>query len=117
MADTMNNKLEGDLTSLGSAMERLKIKISDALTPALRYVAQGATGLVNKMSGAWDSIVAKTQDFVAKHQAAFTALANFFSPVFETIKSVISTAWDYIKDIFSNAVDMTLSIVSKFGPK
>ena len=115
MADTMSNNLEGDITSLGSAMEGLKIKISDALTPALRDVAQGATGLVNKMSGAWDSIVAKTQDFVAKHQDAFTALANFFGPIFETIKSVISTAWDYIKDIFSNAVDVIGGIIDVFA--
>ena len=115
MADTMSNNLEGDMTSLGSAMEGLKIKISDALTPALRDVAQGATGLVNKMSGAWDAIVAKTQDFVAKHQDAFTALANFFGPIFETIKSVISTAWDYIKDIFSNAVDVIGGIIDVFA--
>ena len=115
MADTMSNNLEGDMTSLGSAMEGLKIKISDALTPALRDVAQGATDLVNKMSGAWDAIVAKTQDFVAKHQAAFTALANFFSPIFETIKSVISTAWDYIKNIFSSAVDIIGGIIDVFS--
>ena len=115
MADTMSNNLEGDMTSLGSAMEGLKIKISDALTPALRDVAQGATDLVNKMSGAWDAIVAKTQDFIAKHQAAFTALANFFGPIFETIKSVISTAWDYIKDIFSNAVDVIGGIIDVFA--
>ena len=115
MADTMSNNLEGDMTSLGSAMEGFKIKISDALTPALRGVAQGATGLVNKMSGAWDSIVAKTQDFVAKHQDAFNGLANFFGPVFETIKSVISTAWDHIKNIFSSAVDIIGGIIDVFS--
>ena len=115
MADTMSNNLEGDMTSLGSAMEGLKIKISDALTPALRDVAQGATGLVNKMSGAWDSIVAKTQDFVAKHQDAFNGLANFFGPVFETIKSVISSAWDHIKNIFSSAVDIIGGIIDVFS--
>ena len=115
MADTMSNNLEGDMTSLGSAMEGLKIKISDALTPALRGVAQGATGLVNKMSGAWDAIVAKTQDFVAKHQDAFNGLANFFGPVFETIKSVISTAWDHIKNIFSSAVDIIGGIIDVFS--
>ena len=111
----MSNNLEGDMTSLGSAMEGFKIKISDALTPALRGVAQGATGLVNKMSGAWDSIVAKTQDFVAKHQDAFNGLANFFGPVFETIKSVISTAWDHIKNIFSSAVDIIGGIIDVFS--
>ena len=115
MADTMSNNLEGDMTSLGSAMEGFKIKISDALTPALRDVAQGATDLVNKMSGAWDAIVAKTQDFIAKHQAAFTALANFFAPVFETIKSVISSAWDHIKNIFSSAVDIIGGIIDVFS--
>ena len=115
MADTMSNNLEGDMTSLGSAMEGFKIKISDALTPALRGVAQGATGLVNKMSGAWDSIVAKTQDFVAKHQDAFNGLANFFGPVFETIKSVISSAWDHIKNIFSSAVDIIGGIIDVFS--
>lgn len=115
MADTMSNNLEGDITSLGSAMEGLKIKISDALTPALRVVAQGATDLVGKIGGAWDAIVAKTQDFIAEHQAAFTALANFFGPVFETIKSVISSAWDYIKNIFSNAVDIIGGIIDVFA--
>ena len=115
MADTMSNNLEGDMTSLGSAMEGFKIKISDALTPALRGVAQGATGLVNKMSGAWDSIVAKTQDFVAKHKDAFDGLANFFGPVFETIKSVISSAWDHIKNIFSSAVDIIGGIIDVFS--
>ena len=115
MADTMSNNLEGDMTSLGSAMEGFKIKISDALTPALRSVAQGATKLVGKMSGAWDSIVAKTQDFVAKHQDAFNGLANFFGPVFETIKSVISSAWDHIKNIFSSAVDIIGGIIDVFS--
>lgn len=43
MAREQENNLQGDLTSFGSALEGVKIKVSDALTPTFRQFTQEAT--------------------------------------------------------------------------
>lgn len=50
-ADTQLDNLAGDLTLFDSAVEGLKIRISDALTPALRVLVQGATTAVSALAG------------------------------------------------------------------
>lgn len=49
-ADTQLDNLAGDLTLFDSAVEGLKIRISDALTPALRGLVQGATAAVSSLT-------------------------------------------------------------------
>lgn len=49
-ADTQLDNLAGDLTLFDSAVEGLKIRISDTLTPALRGLVQGATTAVTALT-------------------------------------------------------------------
>lgn len=49
-ADTQLDNLAGDLTLFDSAVEGLQIRISDALSPALRGIVQGATAAVSALA-------------------------------------------------------------------
>lgn len=49
-AETQLDNLAGDMTLLDSAMEGLKIKISEGLEPTLRTLAQAATTVVSALS-------------------------------------------------------------------
>ncbi|MGG4180790.1 phage tail tape measure protein [Virgibacillus pantothenticus] len=51
MADTMQNNLQGKLTTLKSALEELAIKIFDALEPALSAIIDGVQNLVDWLNG------------------------------------------------------------------
>ena len=45
MADTMQDNLQGDLTTLFSALEGVGIKVSEVLEPALRDIVEAITDL------------------------------------------------------------------------
>ena len=45
MADTMQDNLQGDLTTLSSALEGVGIKVSEVLEPALRDIVEAITDL------------------------------------------------------------------------
>lgn len=49
-ADTQLDNLAGDLTLFDSAVEGLQVRISDALSPALRGIVQGATAAVSALA-------------------------------------------------------------------
>ncbi|MFR6153343.1 MAG: phage tail tape measure protein [Faecalibacillus faecis] len=57
MANTMQDNLQGDLTTLSSALEGLGIKISEALTPALRSITQAVTEFISWLNGLDDHII------------------------------------------------------------
>lgn len=50
MGKILNDNLAGDLKTAKSGFEDLKITLSDMLTPALRFVVQGVTGLLQKFN-------------------------------------------------------------------
>lgn len=57
MAKTMQDNLQGDLTTLSSALEGLGIKISKALTPVLREITQAVTEFISWLNGLDDHII------------------------------------------------------------
>lgn len=50
MADTMNDNLKGDLDELSSAFEEMCLTLNEKLEPALRFIVQSVTNLVNWFS-------------------------------------------------------------------
>ena len=50
MGKILNDNLAGDMKTLNSGFEDLKITLSDLLTPAIRFVVQGITGLIQKFN-------------------------------------------------------------------
>ena len=51
MSDTMQDNLQGDLTTLSSGLEGAGIKISETLAPALRSIVSGITDVVSWFNG------------------------------------------------------------------
>ena len=51
MADTMQDNLQGDLTTLFSALEGVGIKVSEVLEPALRDIVEAITDLFSWLNG------------------------------------------------------------------
>ena len=63
--------------------------------------AEQGTGIAGWASGAWKSIKDFWQNSILGNiQAAWAGVLDFFNSIFEPIKSVLSTIWDFIKDIF-----------------
>ena len=61
MAETMNDNLKGDITSMQSALEGLKIALSDTLNNDLRTIVQNATGYLAELrnsflDGGWEGL-------------------------------------------------------------
>ena len=56
MADTMQDNLQGDLTTLSSALEGVGIKVSEVLEPALRDIVEAITDLFSWLNGLDDEI-------------------------------------------------------------
>lgn len=50
MSKILNDNLAGDLKGMNSSFERLKITLSDLLTPAIRFVVQGITNLTKSFN-------------------------------------------------------------------
>lgn len=50
MADTMNDNLKGDMAELQSAFEEMCLTLNEKLEPALRFIVQSVTNLVNWFS-------------------------------------------------------------------
>lgn len=55
MSRILNDNLAGDLKSMNSSFERLKLTLSDLLTPAIRFVVQGITNLTKSFNALPDS--------------------------------------------------------------
>lgn len=51
MADIMGNTLQGNVKLFGSAVQELQIRISEGLNPALTWLVEKATGVVNALNG------------------------------------------------------------------
>lgn len=88
MYKTQNDNLKGSLTELSSAVEGLKIAISDKLTPAIRPVVEAITKFAQEVT----KVIRGTEDANPKLKAlatVLTALAGAFVSV--KIASFISS--------------------------
>lgn len=99
MAETQLDNLEGDVTSLSSAIEGAQIAISDLFTPALRDMAQvGAEGI--------RGITA------AIEEGDFTGAGEQFATTITDIINVILEQLPYFLDI---GLQMLTGIIQGFG--
>lgn len=115
MADTQLDNLAGDVTLFQSALEGVKIAISDALTPALREVVQlGSefmTAITNAMTaGDMSGLMAVGQTFI---QGIFNGIMmaperltmglelinGFLSSIFSMLPSIVSTGTSMISNL------------------
>lgn len=64
MADTMMNNLSGDVTLFNSAVDGMKISLSNKLNPALRDIVQYATQQIPKVEKTLEKVFDKSVDFV-----------------------------------------------------
>lgn len=55
MGKILNDNLAGDMKTLNSGFEELKLTLSDLLTPAIRFVVQHVTALIQKFNALPDS--------------------------------------------------------------
>lgn len=85
MAATQLDNLEGDVTLFSSALEGAQIKLSDALTPALREFVQWGT----------DKLGAVTS-FVSENQEMFDGLAG-------TLGGALNEGFGYVEDFIGFA--------------
>ncbi len=102
-AETQLDNLAGDMTMLDSAMEGLKIKISDGLEPILRGLAQAATAVVSALAelgdikNSPDLLVSGTNellDSLEKSASAYVDSSAAIEDQAEKIRTMISTLED-----------------------
>lgn len=84
---TQTNNLKGDMDILNSSVDGLKIALSDALTPAIRGIVQGASDWITKLSE-WVSQEEVTQTITN----AFSTAVNWLGVVFGIVSGFISNA-------------------------
>lgn len=70
MGKILNDNLAGDMKTLNSGFEELKLTLSDLLTPAIRFVVQNVTALIQKFNSLPDS--------AKKTIMGFTGLVSVF---------------------------------------
>lgn len=99
-AETQLDNLAGDLTLFDSAVDGLKIRISDALSPALRTLVQGATAAVSALAGLGTGgedlplLVSGTNELLEtldQSAGAYTASAEAIQQQADSVLGLIST--------------------------
>lgn len=115
MADTQLDNLAGDVTLFQSALEGVKIAISDALTPALREVVQlGSefmTAITNAMTaGDISGLMAVGQTFIQgifngimmapeRLMMGLELINGFLSSIFSMLPSIVSTGTSMVSNL------------------
>jgi TP901 family phage tail tape measure protein len=122
MADTQLDNLAGDITLFQSALEGLKIAISDMATPALRdFVQIGTEGLTNITNalkeGGLEAGVEAASDTIQKLadklvnmspvmiKAAFELLGNLAKGFIENAPMLVQTGIDLLLDLIDGLVE------------
>lgn len=77
--DTMTNNLQGDLDIMSSAMDGLKIAVSDELMPAFRQLVQDGTTAIDSLKNAFE-----TGDF----ENVINVLTDIFTSIIEKLIEV-----------------------------
>lgn len=111
MAKTMNDNLNGDMTTLGSTIEGLQQNLYDKFSPALRVITQGFTNFVRSISDFTKGGNSKAFDDIKKGLEDMKPLLDFLKDMIEaqlqiainnTINS-LKIVWQMIKNLFSVA--------------
>ena len=120
MADTQLDNLEGDMTKFKSALEGAYIKISDALSPALRDIVQEGTDLIEKLTK-WvethsDEIQEKVRSVAKKIKEAIKWIIDNFDEVKRIVKTVIKVMIGlWVADKIMKVVQAVKMLVSIFS--
>lgn len=127
MADTQLDNLAGDTKILESAMSELKITLSQEMSPIIRDITQGATGLITDVAG-WlktadikgtlDAIVGVINDVAGaispltdeiielfSEQEIASGTAEAFHSVWDGVLEVINVASYALADIIQGLAD------------
>jgi TP901 family phage tail tape measure protein len=122
MADTQLDNLSGDVTTFQSALEGLQIKISDAITPALRGFTQLGTsalgglteamGWVNEQLSAFGDALTSTIDFEG-FKAAFDAVGQAISNAFGGTATVNVTSFG---QMVGNVINGLVPVIQGAAP-
>lgn len=106
MADTMQDNLAGDITTLGSQLETLTLSVVDLFTPALRKVVAHAQDFVKWLTRLDDS----TKTMICTIAMVLAAL----SPVLITIGKVIS-AIGSITGAIGKVINLGRTVIGGIG--
>ncbi len=114
MADTMTDNLEGDLASLNSAIDDVKIELYEQMEPAMRSTIQSFTDLIGKID--WQGVFNKVFQF---KDNIVNTLTKYVIPTWETLSAKVSTVVETIKNkipLIKNKVEEIVPvIVQKFN--
>ena len=107
MADTMEQNLQGAMTSFGSAMEGLQISISDKVSPILAGFVSLGTEAVRGMSAAFrekglEGLVGAIQE----------PLSKFIGKITELLPTVIGVGIDLVGALGKGILDNSGQIIS-----
>jgi len=107
MANTQLDNLQGDLTLMQSALEGVKIAISDALTPAMReFVQMGTEGL--------SEVATALQE--GDWEGAVQAVADFAQNALQKLLEMAPQALDAGMEVFMSLVDGLVQSLPKLIP-
>ena len=125
MANTMNDNLNGDMTTLSSTTEGLQQDLYDKFSPALRTATQEATGFVNTLDlfvkgdysqgfkNIGDGIIKLYSNIQLLKQKVMEFVFGFWVGVWNKAKTLFGSFGDYVKTKFFSAVN---SIKNAFAP-
>ena len=123
MAETQLDNLSGDITIMQSAMEGLKIAISDGATPALRESVQGITevigglnDLVSGVEGGSDRIKNGFAQVLAGIRTALPAIVEMFGSIMSAILEAIPDLVNSIVKILPSLFDKILTAIEGMIP-
>lgn len=136
MAQTMNDNLKGDITSMQSALEGLQIALSDTLNTDLRTIVQNATGYLatlrkSFLDGGWEGLgegisnvlkkgIGDSKNIVSKYMTLgtrmITAITDGISEnsdfIAKSLGSMISQAVTSGGGIYSSVYSVGLELVT-----
>ena len=122
MAGTKLDNLEGDITLLKSALEGLKITISDSLTPTIRDFVQTGTEYIGRLDqafqkGGWngfaeelgsvlaDAVVKITDALPAVIEAAGSFIKGFIQGISDNKEQIFDSLKTVVKDMVQSLID------------
>lgn len=123
--DTMTDNLQGDLDAFGSAVDGLKIAISDSLTDSLRMFVKfgtesvgsltaafnegGIQGVASAIAGIFQNAVSMALEYVPELVSTIKVLGGaFITAAIELLPEIVATGKELIAGLFGTSDPMTI---------
>ncbi len=112
MAKTMNDNLNGDLTSLGSKLEGVQIALYEKFEPALR----SGVKVLDKLLDAVDFVINHSTEFIAVLTGMGAAIATYVA--YTTALKVMTEGWKALTVVtkLQTAAQAALNFVMNLNP-